>query len=225
MTIATTRASVVALALSLSLGACDSGVGPEDTALRVVLSSQAGSSLAASLAGSPSLSESAVPGGRGGSRAGNGPISLDSIEAITVSVEQVLVLEGAAEEADSAGSAGWVPLTVTAAELNLMALSGVQTLAELSADAGVTGPIAAVRLVFGTSSVTFKDGSTEPLFIPSGKITLETPELALDDASTTLPLTFIQSASVRKIIRTGRGLLMPPVFSVAGEIQGEEETD
>ena len=104
-----------------------------------------------------------------------------------------------------------------------MALKDQQTLAELAADAGVGGPIAAVRLVFGNASVTFQDGSTEPLFIPSGKVTLATRGLTLDQGATTLPLTFLQAASVKKIIRTGRGLLMPPVFSVAGKTQDEDD--
>lgn len=218
------RASAVALVLALPLAACDSPFGAQDAALRVTLDSEIGSSLATSmLSASMSASEATAPGGR----TGNGPVSLESVQSITVGVNQVLILPGdtTAEAAEGDDSQAWIPLTVTTSEIDLMALSSLSTLAELSEGAGVSGPIAAVRLVFGTSSVTFKDGSSESLFIPSGKVTLETVDLVLDDAATTLPLTFLQAASVKKIIRTGRGLLMPPVFSVAGQVQDEDESD
>lgn len=207
------RVPLLALALALPLGACESVTNPEDSALRVVMNSRVGAEASASL-----IAASLVPG-----EADRGPISLDDIDRIDVAVEQVLILTGDADaDLESETASGWKSLKVTAPEtINLRDLPGLTALAELDADASVNGPIRAVRLVFGSSRVVFEDGTEADLFIPSGKVTLATPELALEDGVTTLPLTFLQNASVKKIIRTGRGLLMPPVFEVAGSTNAD----
>lgn len=191
-------------ALALPIAGCESATGPEDGRLEVRLTSEVGASAAAAL--SPSLSISADH------QTGMGPVALTDVESILVDIAEVLVLPAtAADELENEDDTAWIALEGGPFdEVDLMNLT-VTTLGTLPASSGVS-EIVAVRLVFDDTRIRFNGHDAEALFIPSGKATIATSAVSTD--GTTIELTFLQDASVKKVIRTGAGYLMPPVFEV-----------
>jgi hypothetical protein len=217
MHIRSLRPAAMVAALALPLAACDSATDSQAAGLEVRLSTR--TSAAAALATlSPSFSIA------GQQNPGMGRIDLDAVESIEVTITDVLVLPTRAadpgeEPEDQRG--GWIHLTNAGPlQLDLKQLNLVETIGVLPENSDVGG-IAAVRLVFGSSTIAI-DGATEPLFIPSGKVTIATPGVEIGEGGV-LDLVFLQEASVKGVIRTGRGYLMPPVIRPAGQMDAEAQ--
>ena len=194
----------LAATLALPIAGCESATGPEDGRLEVLLTSEAGTTAATAQA--PSLSISFDH------EAGMGPIALSDVESILVDIAEVLVLPAAAaDEMENDEDTDWIALEGGPFDdIDLMNLT-LTSLGTLPAGSGVS-EIVAVRLVFDDSQIKFAGHDAEALTIPSGKATIATSAVSTD--GTTVELTFLQDASVKKVIRTGSGYLMPPVFEV-----------
>lgn len=240
MMVASIRRAAIALALVLPIAACDqSSTGPSgfdefaaDRQSQILLGSDAAASASAAL-----LSQSAAEPGKGnagGKGAKNGPIDLSTVAEINVQITsvEVLLASDVAEGQEADGNASWIELDLgfdpAATWFDLKNLSDIVELATVPT--GLEGEIHAVRLFFGDADVVFTDGSSADLRIPSGKVTIPASGLVIGDGED-VALIFQPGASVKKIIRTGNGLLMPPVFVAsnpggnAGDDENEEEED
>lgn len=205
--------AALALAVIVPMAACDSVTDPEAPALTVQMTTDLDGTASSSLVASPALLSAVTEAGA----AQMGPISLEDVESIIVGIEEVRVVATGDEEPGNGNGGGWVALEDTPVELDLMALGDHTTLGTLPADAGVEG-VAALRIIFSSAEIFFFeeiDGQlSAELIIPSGKVNIPTPGLVAD--GTTLELAFLADASVKKVIRSGMGYMMPPVITVAG---------
>ena len=206
------RSGAIALSAALLLAGCDAlATAPDQNApSRVLLSS---STLA------PSFSDALLSqGGANGKGKGNGPIDLATINKIEVQITSIRV----SVSAETEGAGSWVDLSLaydpTTTWFDLKNLGSIQ-LATVPVE--LAGPIAAIRLAFGDARVVFDDEHTEELRIPSGKVTIPASGVTVNEG-TDVVIAFDPEASVKKIIRTGNGLLMPPVFNVGNRSGGDD---
>ena len=234
------RIAAAALLLGAGTVACDSlpSGAESDRQSRVILSSATSASLSQNVAMSLTAGDvSAVDAGKGGNGKakggqGNGPIDLSTVDRIEVQITGISVAVSAADAAtdDSEDGSGWVDLSlVYDAETTWFDLTDIAGIELATVPVELDGPIDAIRLYFGDARVIFNDGTEESLRIPSGKVTLPASNVTVNEG-TDVVIRFDPSASVRKVIRTGNGLLMPPVFRVdngrdSGASDDSEDSD
>ena len=210
------KVRALALALLLPLAACETSPTAlsESGPSRILLSTaQAATVPAVAL----SRSVAAAPGK--GPGAGRGPIDLTTVERIDVRIVRIALLPGTGDSAATEGAlddrGGWIELDLsydpTATWFDLKNPGGATELALVPDN--LPGEVAALRLTFGAARVTFVDGTEENLFVPSGKITIPASGATVNQGED-IAVVFSSGRSVRRIIRTGNGLLMPPVFHV-----------
>lgn len=216
---------IVGLLVILPVIGCESlSTGPEtERQSRVLLSSGTASSAvaAALLSQEPTLSRGE---GRGSN---NGPISLADVSKIEVQVTGIMIQAAAAAAGSTADAeAGkWVDLTLKHNPADFVDLKNLGMLELATVGQTLTGEIEAIRLVFGDARVFFNGSEVaEDLFIPSGKVTIPARGVTVNQGED-IVINFIAGATVKKIIRTGRGLLMPPVFKIANSEDDEIEDD
>lgn len=208
---------LVGLLVVLPAIGCESlSTGPEtERQSRVLLSSGTTSPALATalLSQEPTLSRGPE---RGGKR--NGPISLADVSKIEVQVTGIMI-QTAAAAAESSGDdvedGDWTDLALKHNPADFVDLKNLETLELATVGQALTGEIEAIRLVFGEARVVFNGSDVaENLFIPSGKVTIPARGVTVNQGDD-IVINFLSGATVKKIIRTGRGLLMPPVFKVA----------
>lgn len=215
------RRAAAGMLLLLPAVACDSLTGPETTAPSRVLLSGGGVG--------PSLSVallSAEPG-RGGSGGKKGPISLAEIDRIEVRITaiQLGVTPPADTTDEDSDEGGWVDLELAYdPETTWFDLKNLGEIELAAVPLELHGTIERVRLHFGDARVVFLDGSVEELTIPSGKVTVSARGVTVNQGAD-VRIAFAPGASVKKIIRTGRGLLMPPVFTVGNGKHDRDDGD
>lgn len=214
---------IVGLLVILPVIGCESlSTGPEtERQSRVLLSSGTASSAvaAALLSQEPTLSRGE---GRGSN---NGPISLADVSKIEVQVTGIMIQTAAAGSTADAEAGKWVDLTLKHNPADFVDLKNLGMLELATVGQTLTGEIEAIRLVFGDARVFFNGSEVaEDLFIPSGKVTIPARGVTVNQGED-IVINFIAGATVKKIIRTGRGLLMPPVFKIANSEDDEIEDD
>lgn len=217
-----TAATITAVLLSLPLlGACDGGaLGPDGTSGELSVLLKQGSS-----SGSAALAASLVEASPYAS-----VVSLDDVESITVTVDEVQALR------DPDGEAVWESLPVTDPEpIDLLALSPSGGLTLARGDLP-DGEYRNVRLFFtaatitfasdvalggsGQTGVTYEAGDTEPLFIPSGEETgvkIPTGQFALEADDVEITIVFDPEASVQTVTLANDMVIMSPVLTAEGE--------
>ena len=214
----TLRRAALAVLLVGSAAACESlSTGPQiEGPSRVVLST---GSVAPSFS-TALLDLSAERKGQGGK---NGPISLATIDSIKVQITAIHIGVSSTTEDSEAGE--WVELELDYdAPDTWFDLKNLGTMQLATVPVTVDGTIERVRLYFGDARVVFTDGTSETLRIPSGKVTVSAAGVTVNQGED-LVISFAQGASVKKIIRTGNGLLMPPVFTVANSGDDDDDSD
>ncbi len=209
-----------ALALTLSLMACDEALGPGQGqgSLSVRLSRDDGATAAAALVAA-NLVEATM-----------GPLPLEAVASIDVTITAVQVQrEGEDEE-----TGPWVTLDLVApATVDLLALptDGGEGLLVATDEVDV-GSYGHLRLLFSDASITlaedvtlagttFTAGTAYELTIPSGaqtgiKVQLGGIEVP-DGGAAEVELLFDAATSVGNVLVTGNGIQMTPVLHVAGE--------
>jgi len=215
---ARSTARLAALALSLSLMACDEPTGPDRGSLSVRMSRDDAATAAAAAVAADLV------------QATMGPVALDAVASIDITITSIQVQrEGEDEE-----NGPWVTLDLVApATVNLLALptEGGEGLL-VATDEVEPGTYAHLRLLFSDASITlaqdvtlgattFTAGTAYELKIPSGEQTgikvqlggVEVPE----GGAAEVELLFDAATSVGNVLVTGHGLQMTPVLRVAGE--------
>lgn len=211
-------ARLAALALAISLTACDEATGPDGGSLSVRMSRDDAATAAAAMVAADLV------------QATMGPVALDAVASIDVTITAVQVQrEGEDEE-----SGPWVTLDLVApATVNLLALptEGGEGLLVATGDLEA-GTYAHLRLLFSEATITlsqdvtlgaitFTAGTAYELTIPSGAQTgikvqlggVEVPE----GGAAEVELLFDAATSIGNVLVTGNGLQMTPVLHVAGE--------
>ena len=211
-------ARLAALALAISLTACDEATGPDGGSLSVRMSRDDAATAAAAMVAADLV------------QATMGPVALDAVASIDVTITAVQVQrEGEDEE-----SGPWVTLDLVApATVNLLALptEGGEGLLVATGDLEA-GTYAHLRLLFSEATITlsqdvtlgaitFTAGTEYELTIPSGAQTgikvqlggVEVPE----GGAAEVELLFDAATSIGNVLVTGNGLQMTPVLHVAGE--------
>lgn len=223
MTRRSVRSAAVAFILALTLAACESGIQFTEHGSDSAVLLMQGSEESASSSLAPSFSVAAA----------SGPISLDRVASIDVTITRV---EAVRRDTATAGKDSVVVLNLSApAKINLLALPTTQQNAiQLARGNLPVGTYGNIRLVFSDATITFKEDVVEgngknattlkantayPLDIGGG----QHQEIKLPGASVTItantgatiPLMFDAGASIKKIIITGNGQIkMPPVIHV-----------
>ena len=213
------------LGIGLAFAACDStptGPGGSEGPTRVILSSTSGSAVNALLT---DASFSIAPGKGNAKGKNNGPISLEDLEKIEVEIVGIsLAMTGTTDDAsgeDGEDDGSWYDLPLDPETPTVIDLKNLGDLEIASVPLDVSGDIEAIRLYFGDALVTFLSGETEELFIPSGKVTIAADRISVNEGEDVV-LSFLAGTSVKKIKRTGRGLLMPPAFNIANASGGDD---
>lgn len=209
------RRGAMAVLLLVPATACESlGTGPSiESPSRVILSS---SSVAPAFS-TAVLDISADRNGRGGR---NGPISLETVSKIEVQIESIQL--GVTSTSEDSDDGEWVDLQLAYDPATTwFDLRNLGTMQLATVPMTTEGTIERVRLYFGDARVVFTDGTTESLKIPSGKVTVSAAGVTVNQGEDVV-ISFASGASVKKIIRTGNGLLMPPVFTV-GNRGGDDD--
>ncbi|HEX7091118.1 MAG TPA: DUF4382 domain-containing protein [Longimicrobiales bacterium] len=209
--------AVLALGLAFPLTACEDVTGPGEGSLSVRMSRDDSGPAAALVAAD--LVQASI-----------GPVALDAVQSIDVTISAIQVQPEGADEA----SGPWVTLDLTApTSVNLLALpteGGAGLL--VATDEVEAGAYGHLRLLFDSATITFSQdvtlgattytaGTAYALTIPSGAQTgiklelggIEVPE----GGAAEVELVFDATLSVGNVLATGAGIQMTPVMHVASD--------
>ena len=220
-----TQYTTLALALSVSMSACESSTAPDAGAgmgqAKVVLGQS--SSVSQNIIADAVLDATQAP-----------PVSLSGVSSVDVTITKVQALSA---KSDTTEERSWVTLTLdTPVTVNLLTLPLDESNGlEIARGELPVGSYSHLRLFFSEATITFKDdialgngmnavtlkgGTAYPLTIPSGQqtgIKVPTASFMVEEGSSTVRVSFDVNTSVKKILFTGSGLKMTPVMSAKGK--------
>lgn len=147
----------------------------------------------------------------------NGPVDPSTISTVEVKIARIALLTSGpvpeATDSTETQAQRWTDLELDfnpdSTWFNLKTLASDSTLGTVPDS--VTGEIRAIRIYFGDAQVLFKDGTKEALTIARGQITIPTRGVTVNDGKD-VAVVFEALSSFGRIVRTGNGLIMTPVF-------------
>jgi hypothetical protein len=141
------------------------------------------------------------------------PIDLSTVEKVEVTITDVIVYPGDDDSGMPAvDPAGPIVLTTHPQTFDLLTLTGGVT--DLLASGEVpAGDYSRIRLEISDASLTYKDGTTAPLKIDSGKVDVPIGFHVVADAMNNLTLDFDAGASVQVNETATDTLILRPVVT------------